>query len=314
MRSRGFPAGVLLPFLALVSIVLLPAAARADVCTSPANAIVAENCQAGNPASQWDISGAGDLTIQGYATAMSVNRGQTVSFKVNTNASAYHIDIYRIGYYGGNGARKVATITPSASLPQTQPACLTDSTTGLTDCGNWAVSATWSVPATAVSGLYIGKLVREDTGGASHMVFIVRDDSGGSDLLYQLSDTTWQAYNDYGGNSLYVGSPAGRAYKVSYNRPFIVRGGQYARTWFFADEYPMVRWLESNGYDVSYSDNFRPRACLRRRTPRRSCGRAYALGGRGTARLSGPPRAHHHPLWGRRRRRPDHADHRRQAQ
>src|SRR5262249_26757308 len=65
--------------------------------------------------------------------------------------------------------------------------------------------------------------------------------------------TTWVAYNDYGGNSLYVGSPANRAFKVSYNRPFVVRGNQFARTWFFADEYPMVRWLEAKGYNVSYS-------------------------------------------------------------
>jgi Domain of unknown function (DUF4082)/Bacterial Ig domain len=253
MPSRVPKLGVVLPFLALLSIVLFPTTVRADVCSTPANAIVAENCQPGNPPSEWDISGAGDSTIQGYATDISVNHGQTISFKVNTNASAYHIDIYRIGYYGGNGARKITTIAPSAPLPQNQPACLTDSATGLVDCGNWAVSASWSVPSTAVSGLYIGKLVREDTGGASHIVFIVRDDSGGSDVLYQFSDTSWTAYNDYGGNSLYVGSPANRAYKVSYNRPLIVRGGQFARTWFFADEYPMVRWLEANGYNVSYS-------------------------------------------------------------
>ncbi len=66
------------------------------------------------------------------------------------------------------------------------------------------------------------------------------------------SDTTWQAYNDYGGNSLYVGSPAGRAYKVSYNRPFATRGNQYSRAYFFGPDYPMVRWLEANGYDMSY--------------------------------------------------------------
>ena len=56
------------------------------------------------------------------------------------------------------------------------------------------------------------------------MVFVVRDDTGQSDILLQTSDTTWQAYNDYGGNSLYSGQPAGRAYKVSYNRPFVTRG------------------------------------------------------------------------------------------
>ena len=73
-----------------------------------------------------------------------------------------------------------------------------------------------------------------------------------SDLLFQTSDTTWQAYNHYGGNSLYAGSPAGRAYKVCYNRPFTTRGDA-GEDWVFNTEYPMVRWLERNGYDVSYS-------------------------------------------------------------
>ena len=81
---------------------------------------------------------------------------------------------------------------------------------------------------------------------------MVRDDDGASDLLFQTSDTTWQAYNAYGGNSLYTGQPAGRAYKVSYNRPFTTRGNA-PEDWVFNSEYPMVRFLESNGYDVSYS-------------------------------------------------------------
>ena len=115
------------------------------------------------------------------------------------------------------------------------------------------MSASWAVPANAVSGIYFAKLVRTDTGGASHIFFVVRDDASTSDILVQTSDTTWQAYNDYGGNSLYVGSPAGRAYKVSYNRPFITRGNQFGRAWVIDAEYPMVRWLEANGYDVSYA-------------------------------------------------------------
>ncbi|MGH9893470.1 MAG: N,N-dimethylformamidase beta subunit family domain-containing protein, partial [bacterium] len=140
-------------------------------------------------------------------------------------------------------------------MPQSQPACLNDSTTGLIDCGNWAVSASWSVPATATSGIYFAKVIREDgenAGQASHIVFVVRDDTSTSDLLFQTSDTTWQAYNSYGGNSLYVGSPAGRAYKVSYNRPFNTRSVDNGQDWLFNAEYPMVRWLEANGYDVSY--------------------------------------------------------------
>ena len=192
-------------------------------CTALNNPIVCENSKPGNPASEWDITGAGDLSIQGYTTDISVNLGETVEFKIDTDADDYLLDIYRLGYYGGLGARQVATVTPSATLPQAQPACLNDVTTGLIDCGNWAVSASWAVPTDAVSGIYFAKVVRPDTGGASHIVFVVRDDDGGSDILFQTADTTWQAYNNYGGNSLYVGQPAGRAYAVSYNRPFVTR-------------------------------------------------------------------------------------------
>ena len=109
--------------------------------------IVAENQLPGVPASTWDISGAGDPGIQGFATDISVNQGQTVSFKINdTNRDAYRIDIYRMGYYQGNGARLVATVNPSQTQLQNaenQPAPLTDRTTGLLDAGNWAESGSW---------------------------------------------------------------------------------------------------------------------------------------------------------------------------
>lgn len=202
------------------------------------NPIVCENQQIGNPKSEWDITGVGDANIQGFASEFSVNKGNTVNFKVNTAATSYRIDIYRLGFYGGTGARKVATVNPSVSLPQAQPACVSDTTTGLIDCGNWQTSASWSVPATAVSGVYIAKLVGLDgTTGASHIAFVVRDDASHSPMLFQTSDTTWQAYNNYGGNSLYTGAPANRAYKVSYNRPFNTRAANSA-SWVFDSEYP----------------------------------------------------------------------------
>jgi hypothetical protein len=226
----------------------LVATAHAD-CSAPTNKITAENCLAGNPAAQWDIAGSGDDTIQGFTTDISVNRGGTVQFKIDTNAAAYHLDIYRMGYYGGMGARKQATINVDAASPQS--ACLNDSSTGLIDCGNWTVSTSWAVPATATSGIYFAKVIRDDTGGASHIVFVVRDDGASSDILFQTSDTTWQGYNTWGGNSLYSGSPVSNAYKVSYNRPFNTRGVS-PENWVFNAEYPMVRFLEANGYDVSY--------------------------------------------------------------
>ncbi len=204
-----------------------------------------------HPESEWGITGAGSSSIQGFATDISVDQGQTVGFKVDTTASSYRLDIYRMGYYGGAGARRVATVPPT--VLNSQPNCVTNTATGLVDCGNWTQNASWAVPASAVSGIYFAKLVRTDgTAGSSHVFFVVRDDDGGSDLLFQTSDTTWQAYNTYGGNSLYTGAPAGRAYKVSYNRPFTTRGNA-PEDWVFNAEYPMVRFLESNGYDVSYT-------------------------------------------------------------
>src|SRR5690606_8979496 len=141
---------------------------------SAQNPIVIENSQLGNPASEWQVTGAGDLSIQGFATDISYNVGETARFKIKTNAEDYSIGIYRIGYYQGNGARLVGMGTISATLPQAQPSCLTDSSTGLVDCGNWSESAYWDIPSDAVSGVYIAKLTREDTNGASHIIFIVR--------------------------------------------------------------------------------------------------------------------------------------------
>jgi hypothetical protein len=227
--------------------------ASAAPCDPPiVSPVACENSKPGNPESQWGVSGAGSAAIQGFTTDISANQGETVRFKIDTTASSYRLDIYRMGYYGGSGARQVATVQPTAVT--NQPNCLTQSSTGLIDCGNWSVSATWSIPLDAVSGIYFAKLVRTDgTSGSSHVFFVVRNDNGGSDLLFQTSDTTWQAYNNYGGNSLYTGQPAGRAYKVSYNRPFSTRAVDGGQDWVFNAEYPMVRFLERNGYDVSYT-------------------------------------------------------------
>jgi hypothetical protein len=223
------------------------------------NAIVTENALPGNPSSEWQITGAGDLTIQGFATEISVNKGETIRFKIKTDAAGYTINVYRLGYYGGLGARLVGNGVITAPLPQTQPSPVVEIATGLIDCGNWEESAHWDVPATAVSGIYIARLVRTDNGGASHIVFIVRDDASTSDMIFKTSDASWQAYNDYGGNNFYNGTttyPNGHAVKLSYNRPFQTRnvGSAFTRgaDFLFNAEYPMLRWLERNGFDVTY--------------------------------------------------------------
>src|SRR5215831_4799037 len=129
-RARSQRAGLV--FACCLTALAWPALALAQ------NAIVTENALTGNPSSQWDISGSGDSSIQGFATDISVNKGGVIHFKIKTTAGAYHIDIYRLGYYQGNGARLVGSGVITASLPQTQPPDLYDSSTGLTDCGNWS--------------------------------------------------------------------------------------------------------------------------------------------------------------------------------
>lgn len=238
------------------------------------NAILRENSQPGSPRAEWDIvpperfegdtSGmdTGNARIQGFATDISANRGERIRFKIKTEppAERYRLDIYRMGYYGGAGARRVATVQPTASLPQRQPDDLFDDATGLIDCGNWHESAHWDIPGDATSGIYLAKLIRDDSMPAvNHIIFVVRDDAGQSEILFQTADTTWQAYNLYGDICLYrrPGHPIRRAYKVSYNRPFRtrvdnVRGIDFIKDWVLNAEYPMVRFLERNGYDVSY--------------------------------------------------------------
>ncbi|MEZ4683724.1 MAG: Ig-like domain-containing protein [Caldilineaceae bacterium] len=89
-----------------------------EACATINNRIVCENALPGNPASEWDISGAGDPSIQGYATDISVNLGETVHFKIDTDATDYRIDIYRMGYYDGLGAR-LQPSSPQLHCPKT---------------------------------------------------------------------------------------------------------------------------------------------------------------------------------------------------
>jgi N,N-dimethylformamidase beta subunit-like, C-terminal len=145
-----------------LTVALFVLALPARAASAADNPIVIENRKTGNPPSEWDVSGSGDPSIQGFATDISYNRGQSVTFKVQTTAAAFRIDIYRLGYYAGRGARKLATFNGTR---RGQPNCRTDATTGLIDCGNWKNSGSWLIPAAATSGIYFAKLVRTDTRG-----------------------------------------------------------------------------------------------------------------------------------------------------
>ena len=127
-----------------------------------------------------------------------------------------------MGYYGGTAPARSRRSPPSATLPQSQPACLTDAADRpgrLRQLGRVRVLG-------GARRRRLRHLLRQAGRGPTPAAPATSSSScattpAHSDLLFQTSDTTWQAYNNYGGNSLYTGAPAGRAYKVSYNRPFI---------------------------------------------------------------------------------------------
>jgi hypothetical protein len=262
----------LLVFCSLLLLSLWPAAVHAQTQSE----IVAENLKAGTDQVNWDYDyRTSEGRILGFATDMSTNKGGTVKFKIRCRADAYKVEIFRIGYYQGKGARKVGDATIVTPLPFVQPLNTVNTETGLIECSNWTVNAEWKIPADAVSGVYIAKLTITDNidpGVSNQAIFVVRDDASRSDLYFKTSDATWQAYNDFGeystaGANLYYGRytsgsplqgqtltkyPNGRAVKVSYDRPFANRAPDGLKSFFFSAEFAMVRWLERNGYSVSY--------------------------------------------------------------
>jgi methionine-rich copper-binding protein CopC len=261
----GLTRRLALPIAVILACVLLPTVmspAHAQAPSSCANPVACENQLPGTPQSVWDV-GSNDPNIQGFADPFSVNVGGSINFKIQSIAS-YSIDIYRMGYYGGDGARLITSLTPNVSASESQPACNTNTVTGLVDCGDWSVSATWNVPTTAVSGVYFAHIYTANDTDENQIPFVVTNTASTANIVFMTSDETWQAYNDWGGYSLYTGDATGspwccsaldpgRATQVSYNRPFATRfDTPYGEDFFFSMEFPMIEFLEENGYDVTY--------------------------------------------------------------
>jgi Concanavalin A-like lectin/glucanases superfamily/Malectin domain/Domain of unknown function (DUF1929)/Bacterial Ig domain/Bacterial Ig-like domain len=231
---------------------------------STGNAVVLENCYPGT--TSWKLTSTPTVAaggIEGFASAQSINHGESVDLKVNTTAgAAYNAYVYRTGYYGGSGARLYSTLIGLQGTAQ--PACSSAAnTTGLYDCANWSVSATITTTASWPSGVYLVRLVRTSNNAENHILVVVRDDSRPSDVLFGVPFSTYEAYNPYGGKSLYPFNSSGattvagnqEAVKVSFDRPF-----EYARIggthdWYTRSDYPFVFWLERNGYDVAYQSD-----------------------------------------------------------
>ena len=248
----------------------------------PDNPVRAENRRAGSR--DWRIGAGGTVAaddlgrqIKGYASATSVNLGESIAFHVSAQpARPFTVEIYRLGDYGGLGARRVAG---SPRLPgRTQAAPVTDHATGTISCA-WDTSWTLTVPRTWTAGAYLAAFTA-DSGHRSFAPFVVRDDAREADFLVVLPYSTYQAYNQWPldgkvGKSLYygyghdgnpgaAGSEAGsvrtdvhgapiaygtRARKVSFARPYEGVGLPQR-----ADlDYEFLQWAERSGYDLSYA-------------------------------------------------------------
>ena len=200
--------------------------------------------------------------IEGYCSHASVQSGDNLELFLSASpASTCTVDIYRLGYYGGAGGRLMRRLEPIECTPQPEPEI---GAKRLRNC-QWPVSAKLTIPADWPSGVYVGKLTESRENLQSYAIFIVRDDRP-ADLLFQCSDHTWQAYNRWpsqfsiydDGNSQWYWGPE---VQVSFNRPY----GKYCQIVdqplsigsgdFFLWEFPIVYWLESQGYDVTYISN-----------------------------------------------------------
>jgi Domain of unknown function (DUF4082) len=229
----------------------------ASATPDPTNPIYLENLNPGT--TNWKLDNRGNGEIAGYASATSVNKGGTLDIKVSLGqAGQYTIDVYRLGYYGGTGGRLMASSGPLNGT--TQAGGTLDPNTKLFEC-NWTTSYVLQVNNNWTSGIYIAKLTDQASSKVAHVWFVVRDDSSTADIVFQSAVSCVLAYNTTGGYSLYSFNSIGgqRAYKVSYDRPFSQATSQqsYEFDTPLRWEYNMVRWLESQSYDVTYTDNMR---------------------------------------------------------
>jgi hypothetical protein len=229
------------------------------------NKIAEENSLPGQLRSTWG-GVRNHATIAGYTDRMSYAPGSAVNFKVDSFNNAFNIEVYRIGFYNyaAFGGRLQATITGTPAA-QSAP---TINAYGGTVCA-WSTTATWNIPATAAPGVYVYNMNRG--GNLAQGIFVVRSTPLGSQanqIMISTADMTWQAYNPWGattdagvnitaytGRSLYLDAPAtsiaGRAFAVSYDRPFGTVGAN-SQSYFWDSEVSLVNFLEGNGYDLAY--------------------------------------------------------------
>jgi hypothetical protein len=207
--------------------------------------VVNENARQGTSA--WRIQRGAPQDIQGYADHVSAVPGALVKLYVDTTAPSFHVVAFRLGYYQGLGARRIWRSGAHAGVVQPPPTTAPDTYMVET---SWQRSLSIHVDSTWVQGSYLLKLVAS-TGGQSYIPLVIRDDTSTAALVIQHQVFTWQAYNDWGGASLYHGPDgtfATRSRAVSFDRPYAGRGaGSMLRA------LPLISLVEQDGMDVTYS-------------------------------------------------------------
>lgn len=242
------------------------------VITNPTNNVIKqENALPGTDSWQIPDGHGASIQIQAYASATSVNPGQSLTFYVSTEkeGTPYSVNIYRLGWYNGLGARLMTTLPEQPGFAQGYydrdkhllidcTSCRVDTTTGLVEAG-WLPSRTFTIPSSWVTGVYLAKFI-DANDLQTYVPFVVK---GNPHSLYiaVTATTTYAAYNDWGGYSLYkifdngeetTGSQIaglGRGVKVSFDRPY-TRGFGSGDLLLF--ELDAIHWLERQGYDLSY--------------------------------------------------------------
>ena len=201
-------------------------------------------------------------SLEGYCSRTSVKAGEQIDVFISSEQDTeVTIDVYRMGYYGGKGGRYITRLGPFPISPQPTPPVAQHR---LREC-RWARTTAISIPNDWLSGVYLGKLSCRHHRYESYIIFVVRDDRM-ADIMFQTSDTTWNAYNKWPDDfSLYDSDLPRQAHStrswVSYDRPY----GKYPQVVdqplsqgsgeFLLWEYPLCFWLEQHSYDVTYCSN-----------------------------------------------------------
>jgi hypothetical protein len=216
--------------------------------------LAAENARAGT--SQWRIDAkvpkGGDKVrtgwLEGYADTTSARPGQQVVLRVACDAESWRVEAYRMGWYGGDLGRLVWR---SDEVPaQWQLTTDSDRDTKMYRA-KWDPSLTFTIDDTWPPGSYLLKLI-SSADEAHYVPLTVRRDDAWGGLCVVSAVTTWQAYNPWGGCTLYeCFEGSGRSTVASFDRP-------YARTYnwgscdFLTHELPLIALIEELGLDTNY--------------------------------------------------------------